>query len=176
MENVEYKEVEEIQEIEEEKKMPVFLKVLCILSFIYIGIILIPSIFGLFSGPMSETELNETFQNVSSLVPNSISKKEKARLLELAYEKQKVMNDKFYLNATINIWVYSLGFFGVFKMFKKRQRSGYYLYLVYSALSVFSLYLILPTKLISMEDVLALLLWSGIMVSLYTINLKHLTN
>ena len=93
MENVEYKEVEEIQEIQEEQKMPVFLKVLCILSFIYIGIILIPSIFGLFSGPMSETELNETFQNVSSLVPNSISKKEKAHLLELAYEKQKVMND-----------------------------------------------------------------------------------
>ena len=103
MENVEYKEVEEIQEIQEEKKMPVFLKVLCILSFIYIGIILIPSIFGLFSGPMSETELNETFQNVSSLVPNSISKQEKARLLELAYEKQKVMNDKFYLNAIYKI-------------------------------------------------------------------------
>ncbi len=176
MENVEYKEVEEIQEIQEEKKMPVFLKVLCILSFIYIGIILIPSIFGLFSGPMSETELNETFQNVSSLVPNSISKKEKAHLLELAYEKQKVMNDKFYLNATINIWVYSLGFFGVFKMFKKRQRSGYYLYLAYSVLCVFTLYLILPTKLIAMEDILSLLLWSGIMVSLYTINLKHLTN
>ncbi len=175
MENVEYQEVEEIQEIQEEKKMPVFLKVLCILSFIYIGIILIPAIFGLFSGPMSETELNETFQNVSSFIPNSISKQEKARLLELAYEKQKVMNDKFYLNATINIWVYSLGFFGVFKMFKKRQRSGYYLYLVYSFLSVFSLYLILPTKLISMEDVLSLFLWSGIMVSLYTINLKHLT-
>jgi len=124
MENVEYKEVEEIQEIQEEKKMPIFLKVLCILSFIYIGIILIPSIFGLFSGPMSETELNETFQNVSSLVPNSISKQEKARLLELAYEKQKVMNDKFYLNATINIWVYSLGFFGVFKMFKKTTTFG----------------------------------------------------
>jgi hypothetical protein len=164
MENVEYKEVEEIQEIQEEKKMPVFLKVLCILSFIYIGIILIPSIFGLFSGPMSETELNETFQNVSSLVPNSISKQE------------KVMNEKFYLNATINIWVYSLGFFGVFKMFKKRQRSGYYLYLAYSVLCVFTLYLILPTKLIAMEDILSLLLWSGIMVSLYTINLKHLTN
>ncbi len=176
MENVEYKEVEEIQENQEEKKMPVFLKVLCILSFIYIGIILMPAIFGLFSGPMTEMELNETFQNVSSLVPNSISKQEKARLLELAYEKQKVMNDKFYLNATINIWVYSLGFFGVFKMFKKRQRSGYYLYLVYSVLSVISLYLILPTKLIAMEDVLSLLLWSGIMVGLYTINLKQLTN
>jgi hypothetical protein len=27
-----------------------------------------------------------------------------------------------------------------------------------------------------MEDILSLLLWAGIMVSLYTINLKHLTN
>ena len=82
MENVEYQEVEEFQG---EKKAPVFLRVLCILSFIYIGIILIPAIFGLFSGPLTETELNESFQKVSSLVPNSINKKEKAHLLELAY-------------------------------------------------------------------------------------------
>ncbi len=172
MENVEYKEVEEIQE---EKKMPVFLKVLCILSFIYIGIILIPAIFGLFSGPMSETELNESFQQISTLVPNSMNKKEKAKVLEFAYEKQKVMNDKFYLNATVNIWIYSLGFFGVFKMYKKRQRSGYYLYLVYSALTVVSLYLVLPPKLIATEEITTLILWSGFMVSLYTMNLKHLT-
>jgi hypothetical protein len=175
MENVEYKEVEEIQEIQEEKKMPVFLKVLCILSFIYIGIILIPAIFGLFSGPMSETELNESFQQISTLVPNSMNKKEKAKVLEFAYEKQKVMNDKFYLNATVNIWIYSLGFFGVFKMYKKRQRSGYYLYLVYSALTVVSLYLVLPPKLIATEEITTLILWSGFMVSLYTMNLKHLT-
>ena len=173
MENVEYQEVEEFQG---EKKAPVFLRVLCILSFIYIGIILIPAIFGLFSGPLTETELNESFQKVSSLVPNSISKKEKAHLLELAYEKQKTMNDKFYLNATVNIWVYSLGFFGVFKMYKKRQRSGYYLYLVYSALSVFSMFLILPAKLITFDEIITLVLWTGIMVSLYTVNLKHLTN
>ncbi len=173
MENVDYQEVEEIQE---EKKLPVFLRVLCILSFIYIGIILMPAIFGLFSGPLSETELNESFQKVSSLVPNSINKKEKAHLLELAYEKQKTMNDKFYLNATVNIWVYSMGFFGVFKMYKKRQRSGYYLYLVYSALTVFSMFLILPVKLITFDEIITLVLWTGIMVALYTVNLKHLTN
>ncbi len=172
MENVDYQEVEEIQE---EKKLPVFLRVLCILSFIYIGIILMPAIFGLFSGPMSETELNESFQQISALVPNSMNKKEKAKVLEFAYEKQKVMNDKFYLNATVNIWIYSLGFFGVFKMYKKRQRSGYYLYLVYSALTVVALYLVLPPKLISTEEITTLILWSGFMVSLYTMNLKHLT-
>ncbi len=172
MENVEYKEIEEIQE---ETKMPMFLKVLCILSFIYIGMILIPAIFGLFSGPLTETELNESFQQVSSLVPNSMNKKEKEKVLELAYEKQKVMNDKYYLNATVNIWVYSLGFFGVFKMFKKRQRSGYYLYVAYSILSVVALYLVLPIKLISTEEITMLILWSGFMVSLYTMNLKHLT-
>ena len=172
MENVEFKEIEEFQE---GAKVPVFLKVLCILSFIYIGIILLPAIFGLFSGPMSETDLNESFQQISSLVPNSMSKKEKEKVLELAYEKQKVMNDKYYLNATVNIWVYSLGFFGVFKMFKKRQRSGYYLYLAYSILSVVALYLVLPLKLISTEEITTLILWSGFMVSLYTMNLKHLT-
>jgi hypothetical protein len=172
MENLDYQEVEEFQG---EKKAPVFLKVLCILSFIYIGIILLPAIFGLFSGPMSETDLNESFQQISSLVPNSMSKKEKEKVLELAYEKQKVMNDKYYLNATVNIWVYSLGFFGVFKMYKKRQRSGYYLYLAYSILSVVALYLVLPIKLISTEEITTLILWSGFMVSLYTMNLKHLT-
>ena len=172
MENVEFKEVEEIQE---EKKLPVFLRVLCILSFIYIGIILMPAIFGLFSGPMSETELNESFQQISALVPNSMNKKEKAKVLEFAYEKQKVMNEKFYLNATVNIWIYSLGFFGVFKMYKKRQRSGYYLYLAYSALTLVALYLVLPPKLISTEEITTLILWSGFMVSLYTMNLKHLT-
>lgn len=172
MENVDYQEVEEFQN---ETKMPIFLKVLCILSFIYIGIILMPAIFGLFSGPMSETELNESFQQVSSLVPDSMNKKEKEKVLELAYEKQKVMNDKYYLNATVNIWVYSLGFFGVFKMFKKRQRSGYYLYLVYSVLSVISIFIVLPTKLIATEEITTLILWSGFMVSLYTMNLKHLT-
>ena len=157
MENVEFKEVEEIQE---EKKLPVFLRVLCILSFIYIGIILMPAIFGLFSGPMSETELNESFQQISALVPNSMNKKEKAKVLEFAYEKQKVMNEKFYLNATVNIWIYSLGFFGVFKMYKKRQRSGYYLYLAYSALTLVALYLVLPPKLISTEEITTLILWS----------------
>lgn len=172
MENVEYQEVEEFQE---EQKLPVFLRVLCVLSFIYIGIILIPAIFGLFSGPLTETELNESMQKVSSFVPNTLNKKEKQAVLELAYEKQKTMNDKFYLNATVNIWVYSLGFFGVFKMYKKRQRSGYYLYLVYSVLTIFSLFLIMPLKLITSDELITLVLWTGIMVALYTINLKHLT-
>jgi membrane-associated HD superfamily phosphohydrolase len=114
-------------------------------------------------------------QKVSSFVPNTLNKKEKQAVLELAYEKQKTMNDKFYLNATVNIWVYSLGFFGVFKMYKKRQRSGYYLYLVYSALTVFSLFLILPVKLITFDELTTLVIWTGIMIALYTINLKHLT-
>jgi hypothetical protein len=172
MENVEYQEVEEFQE---EQKLPVLFKVISILSFIYIGINLMPAIFGLFSGPMGETELNDSFQQVSSLVPTSMDKKAREQALELVFEKQKTMNDKFYLNATVNIWVYSLGFFGVFKMFKKRQKSGYYLYIVYSVLSIFSMYIVLPAKLILPSEVATIAILSAIMVGLYTLHLKYLT-
>ena len=155
--------------------MPVFLKVLCILSFIFIGINLISGITGLFRGPMSEVKLNEAVEASVNFIPKGITKAQTSEAAELIYQKLKIKNDKTYLDSTVTIWIYSLGFFGVFKIYKKRQKGGFYLYLVYSILSVFTIYLIYPIEIISMEDLLILFLWSGLMVSLYSINLKHLT-
>lgn len=173
MENVDYQEIEEFQG---ETKLPTFLKVLCILSFIYIGINLFTGIKGLISGPLSEIELNKMVEVSNSFLPNGLNKIQKAEAAEMMYQKLKIKNDKTYLDSTVTLWIYSLGFFGVLKMFKKRQKGGYYLYLVYSALSVFSIFLIYPSSLITLEDIGMLFLISSIMVALYTVNLKHLTN
>lgn len=172
--------MEEFKTIEsttnQQEKRPVFLTVLCVLSFITIGFVLMSSILALMNGPVSNEMLEESLLDMYGMLS--------------FYEEQGVAfmvdfiqttidasfylnNETFYLNQTLGFISLIVGLVGVVYMFKRRK-IGYHFYIIYSILPVITLYLVLPKELISTVFIIASLLLSGIFCLLYGLNLKHM--
>lgn len=113
------------------------LKVLAILSWVWIGLAMLLALPGIFSGPMSPEELDEAKVEILSMItPES----QKILGPEFAAENISILertNELHYSILGLNISSYILGFYAVFLMYNLKKR-GYYLYLIYSIVPVLS--------------------------------------
>lgn len=165
-------EIIEPIEIKEDPKRPTFLKVLCILSFVSIGVSGIATLFSTISGPVSDEEMLETRAKLyeSSEEMRSSGMTDLANLFEQMQRMNESLNDHFYAVALVSILVIAIGFVGVFFMWQGRKL-GFHLYILYSLMSIGNIYLFVEPVDIPNFVVIWNLLISGIFILLYSRNL-----
>jgi hypothetical protein len=134
---------------------------------------LISGLMGFISGPLSNAELEKSFSTLNSFSTMFGSTEEIQLVLEKTIEKQRIINNNFYLNSLITTVVYALGLVGVIFMWKQRKL-GFHLYVIYSLLAMTAVYVIVPISLVLQAEIIQSAIFSAIWIGLYAINLKHL--
>lgn len=163
-------------EVEQRKNRPGLLTVLCILSFISTGLGFLMQLFNLLvTGPVSEdamiaqrAELATSRNEMKNLGMSGF-----ADVMDQLSSMMVEINNSFYLAGVITLFVSAIGFFGVLDMFKGRKR-GFHMYIIYCILSIASLYIYVSPANIPTFMIVVNLIFSGLFVGLYSINLKWL--
>ena len=160
-------------DFEANEPRPQFLKVLCILSFVSVGLSLLFSIAGLLLGPTGEEEMLALKVDRTAV----ISDLKDMGLYSMADVMTKVqrmtveINDNFYFASLIGLITLGIGLYGVLKMWRG-AKIGFHFYIIYSLLSIGALYLyVSPNNIPSMVVIFNLLI-SGIFIFMYARNLK----
>jgi hypothetical protein len=151
---------------------PTFLKVLCILSFISIGLSLIFSLGSVFGGPQSEDEM--VAQKVELLEANEELRDSGmdgfADMMEQMTRMNESINANFYMASVVSILALLIGFYGVFSMWQGKK-IGFHLYIVYSLISVGQLYLFVSPADIPSIAIIFNLIVAATFILLYSLNL-----
>ena len=154
-------------------KRPVFLLVLCILSFLWIGWGILQGAAGFTYGPESPESLETAIAGLDKQLDEMDSQSKEA--IGPTVEKIKymvlVMNDKFYLVQTLSLFIYILGFVAVLQMFRG-AKIGFHLYVIYSLLSICDYYFFLSPAMIPTFIIILSAFISALFVSMYAVNLK----
>lgn len=157
------------------EKRPVFLLVLCILSFVYIGFSILFGAGSLAQGPETKQEMaremEEFDKGIAELEKNGNTQ------MVATFEKYRDFaleaNRKFYGVQIVSLLVLGLGLISVLKMFKG-DKLGFHLYIVYSLLSIGQVYFFISPAMVPTSLVIFTLVISAIFVGLYAINLRWL--
>lgn len=157
-------------------KMPIFLKVLLILTSIAVGFGLLSAILAFFMGPIAQEEID------GIMAPNLILAKDLSTqgYDYWALEMEKITrqidytNQKFYLNQTLAVFAYSIGLVSVWMM-SKGKKIGFHLYIIYDILAFASVYFIIPISEVSSLAQIVNGIITGIYIFMYSRNLHWLT-
>ncbi|MNJ85646.1 hypothetical protein D3C87_31210 [compost metagenome] len=158
---------------EEPVKRPVLLTVLCILSFIVVGFGLLGVLLSLAGGePTPETiekSYNQMMQTASDNRDQNLVFV--ADMFEQMAEVTSYQQNNYWLVLLVNAVTSGTGFAGVLMMFKGRKL-GFHLYIIYSLLSFGGIFLIMPPHIDPLSSAIMSLIFSGVFVFLYALNLK----
>jgi hypothetical protein len=160
----------------EKEPRPSFLTVLCILSFISIGLALSSGFMGLISGPMSEDMILEQKKQWAKMSDElrSVGADGFVQILDQFSRMLDSLAANHYGNTIATILVHLIGIIGVIFMWQGRK-NGFHLYIVYSILSILQLYLFVSPADIPTIMVVVNLLISGLFIFLYSRNLKWMS-
>ncbi len=165
-----YEEIDN-QEMKREER-PSFLKVLCILSFISIGLSLLGAMGSLISGPQSEERIladrADIIEANEELRTNGMDGL--ADLFEQIQRMNESLNSNFYAASLVSLIVLGIGLFGAISMWNG-NRLGFHLYIVYSLISVAQLYFFVSPADIPTIAVVFNILISGTFIFMYSRNL-----
>ena len=155
---------------------PIFLIVLVILTLINTGLALLGGVFSLVVGKPSEKEiLASKVQMAKPII--------ELRKLEMDYfvdvfTKLEAINDAMYANFimfnVLGIFIALIGAASAFMMLK-RMKLGFHAYIVYSFLSILSVYAFVAPVNVPSIMILTNAIFAGLFVFLYSRNLKWLT-
>lgn len=152
-------------------KRPVFLKVISVLSFVYLGFQSIKLFLGLIEGKLNSDELIEKKVQLTKIFrmfdDGSEQVTESIRTTGLILEQT---NDSYWLVQVLTLIIVAIGVSSVMKMFNG-YRIGFHFYIIYSLISVGSIYLYLSPNLVSMPSLLMDVLISGLFIFMYSRNL-----
>jgi len=162
------------------KKRPTFLIVLLILTTISLLGTFAFGIVPLFKGPMSEeqlikkeVEIAKSKKELETLYKDEESRQAMSDILDDQFaELVYVQTKAFMMHHLFQLLIFVLGALGVYYMYRL-NKLGFHFYIIYSLVSVGSVYLIFPPELISSLKVIIALLLSGVFVWLFAMNLKH---
>jgi len=162
----------EIDNVGEDEKRPSFLTAICVLSFITIGSNLIFGFIGLFSGPQSDEELLQAKVDLAktSSELKTAGLEPWVDVLDQLDRMTVEINDSFYLASILGLIVALIGLFGVLKMWQG-MKMGFHLYIIYSLISVVSVYLYVSPANIPSFVIIFNLLISGLFIFMYSRNL-----
>lgn len=165
--------MEAIDSISQRPKRPVFLLVLCILSFVWLGLGVFQGATGLIQGPDSREQIEAATKDLDKEVENL----EKQGITEWTptFDKMKnmvvVMNNNFYSALALSFFIYIIGAAAVFLMFQGRKL-GFHLYVVYTLFSVCDYYFFISPAMIPTVLIVLSAVFGALFVGLYAINLK----
>jgi hypothetical protein len=94
-----------------------------------------------------------------------------ANIFEQLQRMTEAMNSQFYYVQIVSLLVVALGVFGIYKMWT-RSKLGFHLYIIYSLLSVLTVYLFVAPEDVPSIVVIINLVISAIFVFMYSRNLK----
>ena len=131
----------EQQPVNEQKKRPKFLLVLCILTFISTGFEFLGSLLKLVSGPLNNDQMQSQLVSFQEEIDKmkEIGADSFVDSMQTSIRMFKQVNENHYLAAFISIIVCVLGAYAALRMFKG-YRLGFHLYIIYSILSFVSIY------------------------------------
>lgn len=163
----------ENQEINGKEPMPVFLKVLCILSYIGVGLTIIPNLVRLLMGPYSEEEMLQQKVIMTELIEKMEDMGSDFGVT--TYRKMIVMtenlNTHFYASTGLIIVGALIGLYGVIQMWQ-RKKIGFHFYIVYSILAIAQVYFFVSPVYVPTFILIWNVFISGLFVFMYSRNLK----
>ena len=155
---------------------PIFLIVLVILTLLNTGLAFLGGIFSLVVGKPSEKEILESKVQMAKPIIE-------LRKLEMDYfvdvfTKLEAINDAMYANFMmfnlLGIFIAGIGAASAFMMLF-RMKLGFHAYIVYSFLSILSVYAFVAPINVPSIFILTNAIFAGLFVFLYSRNLKWLT-
>jgi len=153
-------------------KRPVFLTVLCILTFVTSGFSLIGLITSAVSGPASPDELEQSMavamQSVNQL--RDMGADNAADLFEKVFHWTEYMNQSFYLMLLVNCITFALGLGGALLMWSGRK-IGFHSYILYNILGTASIYFAVPASEVPTVIIILQVVFSLIFIFMYSRNL-----
>ena len=164
------------QLVEQEKPRPGFLTTLCVLTFITTGLGVFSAISSLISGPLSDEQMLES----KVALAKSIDQLKGARMDSWVGMMEKIQamtieaNDHFFIGTMLSFVAASIGVFAAIKMWKG-YKQGFHFYIIYSLISVGSIYLYITPSNIPSFIIVANLLISGLFIFMYSRNLHWMT-
>lgn len=165
---------EEVQNLEQNNR-PQYLKVLCILTFIYTIFSLLVALLGFLQGPLSSAEVEKQNVEFAKQIVQ-LQEIDANYMVGVMHQVQLMvedMNTNFYIAMISKLVWASLGAFAALQMWKGKK-IGFHLYIIYCLLEVVQLYLITSPSNIPMIIVIYDLIVSGIFVLMYSRNLSWL--
>lgn len=163
-------ETNDFQPIQEETpKRPTFLTVIAILSFVSIGFSLLSSLIAIASGPQTEDQIMEQRVQLAELAEEM--RAENLDSMAITIEKIERMllalNDHFFANQLMTIFVLLAGLIGVLFMWQGK-RLGFHLYIIYSILAAVQYYVFVSPADIPSFLIIWNLIVSAVFVLLYS--------
>jgi hypothetical protein len=165
-----------IENAEQSTKPPTFLIVLVILTLLNTGLAFLGGVFSLVVGKPSEKEILASKVELAKTIVEL--KKLKMDYFVDVFQKMEAINDAMYANFMmfnlLAVFIAGIGAAGAFMMLK-RMKLGFHAYIVYSFLSILSVYaFVTPTNVPSIF-IIVNSIFAGLFVFLYSRNLKWLT-
>ena len=165
-----------LENAEQPTKAPTFLIVLVILTLLNTGLALLGGVFSLVVGKPSEKEiLASKVQMAKSIVE---LKKVNFEYFVDVFTKMEAINDAMYANFImfnlLAVFIAGIGAASAFMMLK-RMKLGFHAYIVYSFLSILSVYAFVAPVNVPSILILTNAIFAGLFVFLYSRNLKWLT-
>lgn len=160
-------------EIQERPSRPGFLTVLCVLSFISIGLGLVSGLINLLSGPMDEEQMLASKVEMTASL-NELKSTGMDSMSELMMQIQAMseqINQNFYLASILTLLTLVIGLVGVLNMWKGVKK-GFHFYIVYCLLSIGAMYVYVSPENIPSVVVIFNLLISALFIFMYSRNLK----
>lgn len=157
-------------------KAPTFLIVLVILTLLNTGLAFLGGVFSLVVGKPSEKEILAA--KVSMAKPIIELRKLEMDYFVDVFQKLEAINDAMYANFimfnVLGIFIALIGAASAFMMLK-RIKLGFHAYIVYSFLSILSVYAFVAPVNVPSIFILINTIFAGLFVFLYSRNLKWLT-
>ena len=155
---------------------PRLLTVICILSFISLGLSFVSVVGSLVYGPSSSTEIVKQRSDLaeSTEIMRNTGMGDVADAFEQVQRMNEALNRHFYEASTVSILLVILGFYGVLSMWRGKK-IGFHIYIIYNLATIANLYLFVsPTDIPSYAVIWGVLI-SAIFIMLYARNLKWLS-
>lgn len=148
-------------DLKSNENRPVFLIVLCVLSWIHIGFNFVVSLYQMISGPLSESQITASRADLKGAVLElqNVGFHSLADVMEKLGNMTEVLNQYHYQALSLTLFGLIVGFAGVSLMFLGRKL-GFHLYIVYSIFSVGQIYIFF-----SAAEIPSMVTWFGLIVS-----------
>lgn len=174
MEMMDFPGTEQQQQAPEPKR-PVFLLVLCILTFVFAGFFWLASVTQLASGPSTEKELRKVtamFVDLSEQM-RRMGSDAVAGMYDQIIDQTIQINQHHYGYYAVLFLAVTTGIFGAILMLR-RKKLGFHLYIGYSFVYVGLPYLFVTADAIPLVNTIFSALFAGLFIFMYSRNLRWL--
>lgn len=160
----------------QEVKRPVFLTVLSIFSFIFIGFSLIGILLAMLSGKLSPDQMEQMKVDTYKLVEQfqGSGMEDFSALFEQSFRMVEYQNNNFWIHNLVSLLCFVTGFLGVIYMVKAFKK-GFHMYIIYNIIYVLLIYVSVPANEVPSYSIIINVIFSGLFIFLYSRNLKWFT-